>query len=44
MGNVDRNTKVRHSFPHKIYANAIRIHPLTWIGHISLRFDATFEG
>ncbi|KAN0022126.1 hypothetical protein ACTFIU_004294 [Dictyostelium citrinum] len=39
QGNTDRNTVVVHQFETPIRARAIAIHPLTWNGHISLRFE-----
>jgi hypothetical protein len=36
-GNTDSNTKVRNYFTTPVKARYIRVHPMTWVGHISLR-------
>ena len=38
-GNKDRNTVVRHRLSPAIRARFIRIHPVGWRGHISLRAE-----
>jgi len=38
QGNEDRNTKVGHVLKPAIAARFIRIHPVSWYGHISMRF------
>ena len=40
--NSDRNTKMRITFSHPIYARALRIYPQTWNAHLSMRFDAIY--
>ena len=42
QGNNDRNTWVRNNFETPIRARAIRIHPLQWKTHMSMRFDGIF--
>lgn len=42
-GNSDRDTRVRNDFQRPVLARTIRIHPVSWNGHISMRFDAIFE-
>ena len=39
MGNSDRNTAVLNTFDRPIYARVVRILPLTWYGHNSLRLE-----
>ncbi|XP_033107775.1 uncharacterized protein LOC117109513 isoform X2 [Anneissia japonica] len=39
VGNFDKDTQVRHLFPEAVIAKYIRIHPLRWNGHISMRFE-----
>ena len=41
-GCLDRTTKVRNDFGDEIYARYIRIYPITWNEHISLRFDVIY--
>ncbi|XP_048577992.1 uncharacterized protein LOC5500372 [Nematostella vectensis] len=38
-GNTDRNTKVQHIFRPTISARFIRVRPVTWQGHISMRME-----
>ncbi|XP_033097846.1 lactadherin-like isoform X2 [Anneissia japonica] len=38
-GNWDRDTPVTNTFYAPVYARLIRIHPTSWSGHISLRFE-----
>ncbi|XP_033118606.1 lactadherin-like, partial [Anneissia japonica] len=37
--NSDRNTEVKNIFNSVVYAQFIRINPITWQGHVSLRFE-----
>ncbi|XP_033100929.1 lactadherin-like, partial [Anneissia japonica] len=37
--NSDENTEVKNIFSSVVYAQFIRINPITWYGHISLRFE-----
>ncbi|XP_033123006.1 uncharacterized protein LOC117121804, partial [Anneissia japonica] len=37
--NSDRNTEVKNIFSSVVYAQFIRINPITWYRHISLRFE-----
>ena len=39
VGNSDQNTEVRHSLPEPITARFIRIHPVSWNEHITLRWE-----
>ncbi|XP_071501079.1 uncharacterized protein [Diadema antillarum] len=39
QGNRDMNTKVTNMFPRPVYACIVRILPLTWNSHCSMRFD-----
>ncbi|XP_033105774.1 uncharacterized protein LOC117108037 [Anneissia japonica] len=39
VGNSDKDTAVTNLFPVEVQARFIRIHPLTWNGHISMRFE-----
>ncbi|XP_072170083.1 EGF-like repeat and discoidin I-like domain-containing protein 3 [Diadema setosum] len=39
QGNTDMNTKVTDMFPKPVYACVVRILPLTWNSHCSMRFD-----
>ncbi|XP_033118060.1 fibropellin-1-like isoform X3 [Anneissia japonica] len=39
VGNSDTDTAVTRLFPDGVHARFVRIHPLTWYGHISLRFE-----
>lgn len=39
MGNSDRNTLVSNTFTTPVYARLVRILPLTWYWHISLRLE-----
>ncbi|EFA75554.1 discoidin II [Heterostelium album PN500] len=41
--NNDRHTIVTNRFQTPIIARSIAIHPLTYFGHISMRFDAIFK-
>ncbi|EFA75555.1 discoidin II [Heterostelium album PN500] len=41
--NTDRNTIITNRFDTPIIARSIAIHPLTFFGHISMRFDAIFK-
>jgi len=41
-GNYDRNTQVTNCFT-PVMARTLRIRPLKWHGHISMRFDAYFQ-
>ena len=41
-GNNDRNQKVRVRFAQPVYARTVRIYPQTWVGHMSMRFDAVY--
>lgn len=41
--NTDRNTKVFQRFDVPVYARALRIYPLTWNGHVCMRFDAIYS-
>ena len=43
QGNLDHNTKVRNNFSNPVHARAIRIYPVSWNNHISLRFDAIYQ-
>ena len=36
--NTDRSTRVTNSMPHRIDATLIRLYPLTYHGHRSMRF------
>ncbi|XP_072017377.1 uncharacterized protein [Amphiura filiformis] len=38
-GNTDRDTVVTRRFPSPVRATVIRIQPMRWHGHISMRFD-----
>ncbi|XP_031566311.1 EGF-like repeat and discoidin I-like domain-containing protein 3 isoform X2 [Actinia tenebrosa] len=38
-GNADKNSLQFNHFSPAIHAKFIRIHPLTWVGHISMRFE-----
>ena len=38
-GNRDRNTVVMHLLRPKIEARVIRIHPVRWVNHISMRVE-----
>ena len=38
-GNRDRNTVVMHILRPKIEARVIRIHPVRWVNHISMRVE-----
>ena len=42
-GNSDKNTHVRNNFTQPIRAIAIRIHPRTWSGYVSMRFDGIIQ-
>ena len=42
QGNNDRNQKVRVRFVQPVYARTVRIYPQTWVGHMSMRFDAVY--
>ena len=39
MGNTDRHTVVTHQFAVPIYARFVRILPLTWNWHMSMRLE-----
>ncbi|XP_033117836.1 lactadherin-like, partial [Anneissia japonica] len=39
VGNSDQDTNVTNIFPDPVYAQFVRIHPVDWHGHISLRFE-----
>ena len=41
-GNFDHSTKIQNDFAEPIEAKAIRIYPVSWHEHISLRFDAIY--
>jgi hypothetical protein len=41
-GNTDRNSHIQNKFRKTVSARALRIHPVSWNNHISLRFDATY--
>ncbi|XP_071503480.1 lactadherin-like [Diadema antillarum] len=43
-GNKDRNTPVTAKFLRSVTARYIRIHPVTWHSHISMRFDVIGTG
>ena len=38
-GNRDRNTVVMHILKPKIEARVIRVHPVRWVNHISMRVE-----
>lgn len=38
-GNRDRNTVVMHLLRPKIEARVIRVHPVRWVNHISMRVE-----
>lgn len=38
-GNRDRNTVVMHILRPKIEARVIRVHPVRWVNHISMRVE-----
>jgi hypothetical protein len=38
-GSNDANTKVRNNFAAPVRARAIRLHPVKWSNHISMRFE-----
>ncbi|XP_071501080.1 lactadherin-like [Diadema antillarum] len=44
QGNTDMNTKVTDMFPKPVYACIVRILPLTWNSHCSMRFDLLGDG
>ena len=39
LGNTNRNTLVTHTFTTPIYARFVRIFPLTWVYHNSMRLE-----
>ncbi|EGC28494.1 hypothetical protein DICPUDRAFT_160079 [Dictyostelium purpureum] len=39
QGSTDRNTVTTHFFDTPLRARSVAIHPLTWSGHVSLRFE-----
>ncbi|XP_033113764.1 lactadherin-like [Anneissia japonica] len=39
VGNSDQDTNVTNIFPDPVYAQFVRIHPVDWHRHISLRFE-----
>ncbi|XP_033118231.1 inactive carboxypeptidase-like protein X2 [Anneissia japonica] len=39
VGNSDQDTNVTNIFPDPVYAQFVRIHPVDWNRHISLRFE-----
>jgi hypothetical protein len=38
-GNYDLTSKVRNNFAAPVRARAIRLHPVKWSNHISMRFE-----
>jgi hypothetical protein len=38
-GNTDRNTKVTHKFKEPVLASVVRLRPISFYGHTSLRFE-----
>ena len=38
-GNRDRNTVVMHSLRPDIEARVVRVHPVRWVNHISMRVE-----
>ena len=39
QGNYERNYVVTHRFLRPFKARYVRLHPITWYGHISMRFE-----
>ncbi|XP_071478093.1 retinoschisin-like [Diadema antillarum] len=44
QGNTDMNTEVTNKFPKPVTACAVRILPLTWNSHVSMRFELLGDG